>query len=315
MTLRDADSPDASVTAIVVTYNSSDTLPRLLASLDRAPVPVRAVVVDNGSADDTVAKVGRFPAVQVIATGTNLGYSGGINVGRGYVAEGQALAILNPDLELEDSALGHMLAALHEDPTIGIVAPQLRNLDGTRFDSLRREPTVLSSLADALLGERWRNRPAVLAETLRRDEDYGLPRDVAWAGGAALLISAECNRTVGDWDAETYFLYSEETDYAQRCRAAGYRVRYVPRAIAWHVGSGSGQSAELVALMSVNRIRYFERLHGRALTGLFRATVALQHALRRGDARHRTALRYVLDRRSWHRLPRGDAPRRKAVST
>ena len=315
MTLRDADSSDAAVAAIVVTYNSSATLPRLLTSLDNSPISVHAIVVDNGSADDTVAEAGRFPAARVIATGANLGYSGGINVGRHYVAEGQAVAILNPDLELDESALGTMLAALDGDPTIGIVAPQLKNLDGTRFDSLRREPTVLSSLADALFGERWRNRPTALAETLRRDEDYVSLRDVAWAGGAALLISAQCNRVVGEWDAETYFLYSEETDYARRCRAAGYRIRYVPTAIAWHVGSGSGQSAELVALMSVNRVRYFERLHGPARTALFRATLALQHALRPRDPRHRTALRYVLDRRSWNRLPRGDVPRRKTVST
>lgn len=314
MTLRDADSVGADVTAVIVTYNSADTLPRLLASLDRSPSSIRAIVVDNGSADDTVVVARGFPTVKVIATGANLGYSGGINVGRRHLGAGEPLAILNPDLELDDAAIGHLLTALHGDPTIGIAVPQLRNPDGQRFDSLRREPTVLTSLADAIFGEKWRNRPRALAETLRRDDEYAASTDVAWAGGAALVVSAECNLAVGEWDEATYFLYSEETDYARRCRSAGFRVRYVPAAIAWHVGSGSGQSAELVALMSVNRIRYFERLHTPAITALFRATLVLQHALRLTDPRHRTALRFVLSRESWHLLPAGDGRRGRATT-
>lgn len=306
MTLLGADATGARIAAIIVTYNSARTLPRLLESLRRSTAGVRAIVVDNGSTDASVAVARGYREATVIATGRNAGYSAGINVGRAAVRPGEAVAILNPDVELAPDALERLLVVL-DDPSVGIVAPQLRTLDGrTRFDSLRREPSVLGALGDSVFGSRWRTRPAVLAETLRREPDYAAARDVAWAGGAALLISAECDLAVGEWDAATYFLYSEETDYARRARELGYRVRYEPSAIAWHLGSGSGQPAALVALVSVNRIRYYERVHGPAATALFHGAVVVQHALRPFDARHRFALGVVPRRSRWTALPAGE---------
>ena len=307
MTLLAADDTSARIAAIIVTYNSAATLGALLASLDASTVGVRAIIIDNGSADDTLAVAATEPRALVVATGANLGYSGGINVGRQHVRDGEHIAILNPDLTIKPDMLERLLAAVDTDRTIGIAAPQLRDLAGReRYDGLRREPSVLRALGESLFGNRWRTRPSWLGETLRADDEYKDPRDVAWASGAALLVSAGCDRTVGAWDAETYFLYSEEADYARRARDAGFRVRYVPEARAHHEGSGSGQPAPLVALVSVNRIRYFERLHGRARTRLFHAAVALQHALRLHDSRHRHSLPIVIDRARWAELPAGE---------
>ena len=61
------------------------------------------------------------------------------------------------------------------------------------------------------------------------------------------------------WDPGTdgYFLYLEETDYATRAAAAGFRVEACAgSAPATHRGGGSGQSDELIALMAVSRLRY-----------------------------------------------------------
>lgn len=305
MTLHESEWTPPPIAAIIVAYNSADALPRLLTSIDRSTVEVRAIVVDNGSADDSVAIARRFSGVTVIATGVNLGYSGGINVGRRVVRPDEAVAILNPDLELTPDALERLSAHLR-DPLVGIVAPRLLEPGGARFDSLRREPTVLAAWGDAAFGGHWPRRPRALTETLRRAEEYDTVREVAWAGGAALLISPACNARVGAWDADTYFLYSEETDYAQRARDAGFAVRYEPAAIAYHEGSGSGQPAALVALLSVNRIRCFQRRHGRVASAFFRGGVAASHALRPHDARHRHALSVVLRRSRWSELPTGE---------
>jgi GT2 family glycosyltransferase len=307
MTLLAADDPRSTIAAIVVTFNSADMLPGLLASLHASTAAVRAIVVDNDSHDDTLAVARSWPHVSVIPVGANLGYSGAINVGRRRVRPGEHVAILNPDLSVAPDALERMSRAL-ERSTVGIVAPQLRDAaTGARFDSLRREPTVLRALGDSLFGERLRARPGWFAETLRRDREYARARDVAWAGGAALLVSARCDSAVGPWDAKTYFLYSEETDYARRARDRGFAVRYEPSAVAHHVGAGSGQPAPLVALNSVNRIRYFERRHSRTHTAAFQLAVAVQHVLRLHDPRHRYALPYVLRRSTWAGLPSGAA--------
>ncbi|MCZ7627704.1 MAG: glycosyltransferase [Microthrixaceae bacterium] len=65
--------------------------------------------------------------------------------------------------------------------------------------------------------------------------DYARERDADWATGAAMLISAECLAAVGPWD-ESFFLYSEETDYCLRARDRGFKLRYSPKATATHIG-------------------------------------------------------------------------------
>lgn len=288
---------------VIVTYNSADYLAELLGSIPQAAngLTLRTIVVDNGSVDSTAIVASAWPGVTFISSGGNLGYSGAINVARAHAGPARALIILNPDLVLSPNAIGLLLDAL-SDPRVGIAAPTNLEPDGRVFRHLHQEAGILRAFGDSCFGAHWRRRPRFLSETLLRDEDYR-PRDVAWAGGAALAISARCNEAVGDWDAERYFLYAEETDYARRARDLGFLVRYVPKASVTHHGAGSGQSPRLRALMSVNRIRYFEAQHAPRAAFAYRWAVTLQHVLRVSDPDHREALRYVRSRRRWSELP------------
>jgi GT2 family glycosyltransferase len=137
-------------------------------------------------------------------------------------------------------------------------------------------------------------------------EPYERQGPVDWATGAAILISAEADAAVGDWDSGRFFLYSEETDYCRRLREAGHQIRYVPDAVVSHKGGGSGTGADLVALNEVNRVRYYRKYHGRLATAAFRAVVALSEVLRAYRPANRRALRAVLSRRSGALLPGGD---------
>ncbi|MDQ1526316.1 MAG: N-acetylglucosaminyl-diphospho-decaprenol L-rhamnosyltransferase [Microbacteriaceae bacterium] len=306
-----------SIVAAIITYNNADSIAAAVASIRQGfqtgASAHRILVIDNASSDDTVALAGAMDGVTVVETGANLGYSGAINVARGFLAEADAIAVLNPDLVLAPGALETLRQALSE-PRVGIAVPLLRDPDGSVYPHLRREPSIVGSLGDAVLGAHWRNRPRVLSDTLRRDSDYRMARDVDWAGGAALVVSPECSSAVGDWDSGRYFLYSEETDYARRARDAGYLVRFIPTAEATHVGGGSGQSAELLALMGVNRVRYFESHHSAVATAAFHWVVVLHHLLRSADPRHRFAARTIASRASWPTLPSAPAPSVRAPS-
>lgn len=304
MTASPLHPPMRRIVVAIVTFNNAGHISRLVDSIRAADpgLDPRILVIDNASSDDTVAVARTLTDVTVIESGANRGYSGAINIARTHLGATDALAILNPDLSLAPGALTELLRAL-DDPRVGIAAPLLREPDGSVYPHLRRETSILGSLGDALIGARWPTRPRWLSDTLRREEDYRTPHDIAWAGGAALLISAECNALIGEWDAQTYFLYSEETDYARRARDAGYLVRFVPTASATHIGGGSGQPKELLALMAVNKVRYFDAHHGPLATTTFRGVVALHHTLRARDPRHRFAARIVCSRSSWAQLP------------
>ena len=282
---------------VVVTYNSARYIDGLLNSLAAAAadLTLRVIVVDNGSADDTVKQARDHPDVICIETGANLGYAGGINVGRRHAGQCGALVVLNPDLVLEPGALREMFSAL-DDPAVGVVVPMLLDFVGHLYPSLRRDPTLTSAIGDALLGQHFKLRPGTLSEIVLDEREYHDRHPVDWAVGAAMLISAACDRVVGAWD-ERFFLYSEEVDYATRARAAGFRVEYVPQARARHRGAGSGQSHALIALNAINRVRYFEK-YGKA-AGAMRAAVLLHLLLRSASPSHRGALLAVSRPSTW----------------
>jgi GT2 family glycosyltransferase len=285
---------------VIVTYNSARDIAGLLDCLPAAAagLTLRTIVVDNGSADATIDHVRRRADVRCIEAGANLGYAGGINVGRLHAGDYSALLVLNPDLVLEPGAIREMAAALG-DQRIGIVAPMLTGADGRCFPSLRRRLTVSRALGDALLGSRLPGRPGWLSEVVRDDESYARRHAADWAGGAALLISRACDEAVGPWD-DGYFLYSEETDYAARAAAAGFRVEYVPAARATHRGGGSGQSSDLTALMAVSRLRFVTK--HRRWVWPYHAAQIIAELLRSAQPGHRAALKAVLHRSTWPEL-------------
>ena len=286
---------------IIVTYNSARDITALLDCLPAAAaeLTLRTIVVDNGSSDDTVERVHDHPEVLCIETGANLGYSGGINIGRQHAGQFTALAVLNPDLSLEPGALREMFATLSSDQYAGIVVPKILDFEGNLDFSISREPTLTGAIGEALLGRYFKRRPAMLSDIVRDEREYGYRHSIDWATGAAMLISAACDRAVGAWD-EDFFLYSEETDYAARARTAGFRVEYVPQARVHHRKGGSGRPHALTALKAVSRVRYFEK-RGKS-SRLMQAVVVLHSCLRSASPKHRAVVRVLSRRSTWEPL-------------
>jgi len=269
------------IAVIVVTFNSSRHLDRLLASLEAALGDLRArvVFVDNNSTDDTVARLRRHGRAEVLAQPENRGYAAAINVGLERTHEATAVLVLNPDLALGAESIPALLAASRERD-IGIVVPQMRTPDGAIFRSLRREPTLGRAVGTAVMGGRIAGRFPRLSETVGDDRSYLERRDVDWATGAAMLVTRECADATGPWD-ETFFLYSEETDFAERARSAGFRILYEPAAVVTHTGGDSMTSPRLRSMLVLNRLRYFRRRHGRIGSAAF-FTAVLWNELTRG---------------------------------
>ncbi|WP_260980487.1 glycosyltransferase [Microbacterium paludicola] len=311
-------SPDApaDVAVIVVTYNSEADIAGLIDSVrpDAAQLRLRFIVADNDSTDDTVGIVAAHDDVILVRTGGNRGYAGGINAAMRAAGDAAAVLILNPDLRVGTGTIRRMLSRLRSDASTGIVVPRILDEDGSTSWSLRREPGLLRAASDSLFGRMWQARPAALTEYIRDPARYESARVVDWATGAAMLIRRETADRVGPWD-ERFFLYSEETDYFRRSRAAGWRAVYEPDATVMHRGGGSGVSRDLVALSVVNRVRYAEKHHP-GTAGLYRALVILGEQLRRGDPTHDRARWALWNRDRWAALPgpswgevAGDFPR------
>lgn len=294
------------VTVAVVTWNSADVLPGLLESLPAGAgeVPYRLVVVDNASTDATVAVVRRLrPDATMVGTGRNAGYAAGVNAAVAAAPDAPAVLVLNPDVRLRPGCLPALVAAL-ERPGTGIAVPRLTDGNGRLIASMRRRPTLLRAYADAVLGATLAGRWPTLGEVVTDPAAYAVDAEPDWAEGSTQLVSRACLEACGPWD-ESFFLYSEETEFHLRAGARGYAVRYVAGAGAVHLEGDSGTSPRLWSLLTANRLRLFARRASRPRTALYWLALVLREATRaaRGDAIARAAVR-VLVRPALLRAPR-----------
>jgi N-acetylglucosaminyl-diphospho-decaprenol L-rhamnosyltransferase len=287
--------PVPTVAVVVITWNSSALLPGLIESLTGGLAGLRyqLVIADNASADDTIEMAARLaPDCTIVQTGRNAGYAAGFNAGLAAAGRYDAALILNPDIRLTPGSVAALYAALSEN--VGIAVPRIRNEDGSLARSLRREPTIARAFGDAVLGQRA-GRFAALGETVVDDAAYARPAAVDWATGAVMLMSARCLSACGAWD-ESFFLYSEETEFSLRARDRGFRTRYVPEAEVTHLGGESRVSPRLWSLLQVNRVRLHRKRHTAAATALYWSAVMLRESSRAvlGHARSRAAVAALL---------------------
>jgi GT2 family glycosyltransferase len=271
----------AEVAAVIVTYNSAQHVGALLDSLPGAfgDVPYTTVVVDNGSTDGTPALLRRRGDCAVVES-VNDGYGAGMNRAVRHAPEAAAVLVLNPDVELDTEAVPRMLSVLRR-PGVGIVVPRTREADGTLSPTLRRTPTVARAGGLSFTRMPW------LAERVEDPRAYASEHAVDWAVGAIWLVDRECFDTVGGFD-ETYFLYSEETDFALRARDRGWATVYAPTAGGMHIGGGSGTSHETHTMQMLNRVRLIRRRRGTGAAWLYYALTLLVE-LRRGLLGHRAS--------------------------
>lgn len=256
------------ILAVIVTHNSAAVVPGLLESLEAGfgGHPYDVVVADNNSADETIAVVSKIaPDAVVFNTGGNGGYAAGINAAVRRSPNFAALLVLNPDVRLHPHCVSHLLVALSH-PATGISVPRLSNAHGELIESIRREPKVFRAFAEVFLGVRRAGRIGVLGETVTDTRHYDADSIVDWAEGSIQLISADCWQQCGPWD-ESFFLYSEETEFDLRARDAGWLTRFTPSATATHLEGDS--SPALWSILVVNRVRLFSRRNGRSKTCAF----------------------------------------------
>jgi len=295
------------IAVVVVTYNSAAVVRECLESLAVALESIpdgRVVVVDNASTDDTLDVVARVaPEAQVVARQGNDGFAAGVNAGFAAAPDCDVL-VLNPDVRLEPDAIGPLRAALAR-PGVGIAAPRLLNADGTQQLSLRRAPTALRALGEALLGGTRAGRVAALGELVVDRRRYEAPGPADWVTGAAWLVSRECRAATGTLE-ERYFLYSEETEYMLRAGERGFGIRYEPRARAVHLGGEQSTSPVLWSLATTNRVRLARERHRRPGAVAMWWAVLLNELLRAPrEPKHRKAIGDLVRWRRWPARPGG----------
>jgi len=209
--------PVVDISVIIVTYNSADCIAACVESvLAQTGVTAEVIVVDNASADDTLARLKPL-ACRVIASPENLGFGRGNNLGFG-VSTGRYIYLLNPDAKLvAQNALAELCRQMDATPRWGMAGTLILSPDG--HDE--------SAPATDYPGDRH----------IQRDFSK-LPGKLAWLMGASMVIRRELYEKLGGFDP-AFFLYSEETDLCLRMRELGYELGHISEVAVSHIGGAS----------------------------------------------------------------------------
>lgn len=214
------------LTVAILSYDGRHLLEIVLPSLAQQRFgDFRTVVVDNGSRDDTAAWMREhWPAVELVELPDNVGVSAALNVCVDAGAGSQFVCLLNNDLELDPDCLGRLVAALQEHPQAGSAAAKLVNF---------HDRDVLDGAGDLFI---WQGLPMRRGHGERDEGQYDAAKLIFGACGAAVVYRRDALEAVGPFD-ERYFAIYEDSDWCFRAQLAGWDCRYVPAAVAFHMGS------------------------------------------------------------------------------
>lgn len=184
----------------------------------------RAVIVDNGSTDDSVQRIREsHPTAMFIENGRNLGFAGGCNAGIRQAIEDGAdyVWLLNADTTVEKDALGAMVNRAMQEPTIGAVGSVIYWMD---------EPSKVQAWGGGYVNF-WIGRSRHFGKRV-------VDSELEFITAASMLIPRQALTSVGLLD-EGFFMYWEDSDYCYRMREAGWRIATAPDSVVYHKGSAT----------------------------------------------------------------------------
>jgi GT2 family glycosyltransferase len=221
---------------VVVTHNSQAVIGACLDSLRQ--VDAEIVVVDNASADGTLHEVSRRAGTILFANPWNRGFAAAVNQGMGALDCAYVL-LLNPDTELL-GGIGALMEACGEAGVAG-AGGKLVDQSGRPQSGfmVRRFPSATALSLEALgVNRLWRGNP-VNRRYRCADLDPEAKAQVEQPAAAFLLLNREVWRRLGGFDEAFSPLWFEDVDFCERAAAEGFRMEYVPGAVAKHSGAHS----------------------------------------------------------------------------
>jgi N-acetylglucosaminyl-diphospho-decaprenol L-rhamnosyltransferase len=215
----------SSVDVVIVAYNRYELTASCLRHLRAQTFENRVILVDNGSTDDTRARIrAEWPAVQLECFEENRGFAEACN--RGVAAgSGEIVVLLNNDVDARSDFLERLVAPLEGDPKVGAVAALMLQPGERLIDSA-------GLTADVTLGGFPRLQGLDVAQA--RSERPVL----AGPAGTAAAYRRTAWKEVGGLD-EAIFAYMEDFDLALRLRSAGWKAVLASDAVGVHLGSAT----------------------------------------------------------------------------
>lgn len=245
-------SPDIKplVYTVVVHYNRLDDTLECLECLEQQTYPnQRILFVDNDSKDNGPQAVAeKYPGVEQLLNGANLGFTGGYNAGMCYALEHGAdfVYIINNDTTLNAEHVELLVQACQQQG-VGAVSPII----------------YYHAAPDQIWSAGGKMSPFTLDMTDNhgRGQTFTEITERDFLSGCAMMFPRAVIEKVGMFD-DDFFWYYEDSDLSFRVRKAGFKQLLVPQAKMWHkvsqTGGGEDNPTERY-YMARNSFRFFRK--------------------------------------------------------
>jgi GT2 family glycosyltransferase/glycosyltransferase involved in cell wall biosynthesis len=266
--------------AVVLNYNTPDQTFLATRSLLLSRRAIDHVIVVDNSSDDRCrsALAPLLDRVTFIATGRNLGFSGGMNAGitRALDAGAGAVLLVNSDVVVPADCLEALERALYATPGAGIAGPVVL---------ARNAPDRIASLGITYNRTTGRMRHRGVGDAAEASHPAGsIP--VSAVSGCLMLVKREVFERMGMFEPG-YFFSFEDLDFCLRARDAGFSTILAPAATALHEGGQSmGSDPRRLYFGARNHLWLAQRRGGpggrpgAALRSLFIVALNVAHGLR-----------------------------------
>lgn len=248
-----------SLAILIVTFNSVQEIDACLQSLvgHTEPFPTTITVVDNASTDGTSAHVRqRWPSVQVIDSGGNIGFAKANNIGIRNTQSDYVL-LMNPDTVAPPGAIQTLVRGLASHPEAAIAGARLLSERGFPELSWGEKITPWNETKQMIFSRLYLRKIRRIVKKMDRLSRQA--REVEWVSGACMVIRRPDLDAVGGLD-ERYFMYNEDVDLCLEMKKRGRITLYIAGAEVLHYrGKSAPKNPELERRRQLSHVAYYEK--------------------------------------------------------
>ncbi len=285
---------------VIVSYRAKHFLEQTLRSVRESLEGLQGevIVVDNDSADDTMAYVKpKFPEVTFIENQENVGFARANNQAIA-LARGRYTLILNPDTIITPESMRASLQWMERHPDCGAIG--LHMIDGNGHflpESKRAFPTPWVSFCKIFGLSKLLPRSRFFAKYHLRYLEEQKPHAVDILAGAYMFCRTRLLQQIGGFD-EDFFMYGEDIDLSYRMTREGFSNWYLPVSILHYKGESTKKDSMRYVKVFYEAMLIFYRKHFPRFRALVYPFIKLGVLVRQGLAIMRRVCGRLLPKKS-----------------
>lgn len=247
------------ITASIVLYkNDVIMLRNIINSFLKLDLNLKLYLIDNSPTNELKILVNSLK-IEYLHNPLNPGFGASHNVAiqKAIMSDSGYHFIVNPDIYFDGNVVTPMIEYMIKDSAIGMMMPQILNVDGT----VQNLPKLLPS-PFSIFWRKFKKPAKSYQKFINQYELRNVPKDMIYnapiLSGCFTLLNLEAIKKIGMYD-DNFFMYFEDWDLSRRMHSQ-YKTIYFPKVSVIHeYESGANKNRRLFKIFINSAITYFNK--------------------------------------------------------